>query len=85
MLRKTVQDPYSGDWKSSVAVEDICKPGRPACDLSAMEFSASSLAYRSGVMWSHFDDAKTSRASALITDCKRRARCSGMPANNALQ
>jgi len=36
-------------------------------------------------MWSHFDDAKTSRAAAFITDCKRRTRCSGMPANTALQ
>ena len=28
-------------------------------------------------MWSHFDDAKLSRAASYITDCKRRARCSG--------
>ena len=80
MLRKTVLDPYSGVWKSSVVVgresdngnkrkrnadafetptlldgkvrqrgmtvpghEDICKPGRPVCNLSAMELSASVL------------------------------------------
>ena len=36
-------------------------------------------------MWSHFDDAKTSHADAFITDCKHRARCSGMPPNTALQ
>jgi len=29
---------------------------------------------RSGVMWSHFDDVKTSRAAAFITHCKCRAR-----------
>ena len=31
-------------------------------------------------MWSHFDDSKTTRAAAFISDCKRRARCSVMPA-----
>jgi len=30
-------------------------------------------------MWSHFDDAKTSRAATFITDWKHCARCSGMP------
>jgi len=64
--------------------EDICKPERPACNLSDMELSASVIGVRSGVMWLHFDDAKTSRAAAFITDCKRRARCNGMPANTAL-
>jgi len=82
MLRKTVPDPYNGDWKSSVSVgwesgmgnrqfmrrigtqmplkprccwmmkfvsevwqcqamKTFCKPERPACNLSAMELSAS--------------------------------------------
>ena len=102
MLWKTVPDPYSGDWKSSVAVgwesgtyveqtvhetkrnadafetptllgdevrqrgmtvpghEDICKPERPACNLSATELSASAIDV--GAAWcdrTDFDDATT--------------------------
>jgi len=40
---------------------------------------------RCGVMWSNFDDEKTSRATAFITDCKHRTRCNGMPASIQLQ
>jgi len=93
MLRKTVPDPYSGDWKNSAAVvksrvrgtdsswdeaeriqtpsklrlcwmisssarydgltvpghEDICKPERPACNLSAMQLSADVIG--AGAAW----------------------------------
>ena len=119
MLRKTVPDPYSGDWNSSVAGygkqtvyetkrnadafetptllngearqlgitvpghEDICKPELPACNLFAMELSASVICV--GTARRDRTDAKTSHAVAFIADCKRRARVHGMPANTALQ
>ena len=56
--------------------EDICKPELPACN-PPWNFQQCNWR-RSGVMWSHFDDAKTSRAAAFITDCKRCARCNGL-------
>jgi len=47
--------------------EDSCKPKRPACNLSAKALSASVIGV--GAASSHFNDAKTSRAAAFITDC----------------
>ena len=34
---------------------------------------------RTGVTWLNFDDGKTSRAAAFITDLSRWRRCAGMP------
>jgi len=64
--------------------EYIYKQEQPAWSLSAKRPSASEV----DVMWCdrmHFDDEKTSRAAAFITDCKRQTRYNGIPASIELQ
>jgi len=54
--------------------EDICKPERPAWNLSSMELSASVIGVERRdviTLWWHED----ARVAAFITDCKCHARC----------